>query len=52
LALSAGLAVAATWIGLALSYSIPRVPPSFAIIAAAVAIYAAVGCRDLLAPRA
>jgi zinc/manganese transport system permease protein len=48
LALSAGLAVAATWIGLVLSYAIPRVPPSFAIITTAVAIYAAVGGWGLL----
>jgi zinc/manganese transport system permease protein len=41
LALSAGLAVAEMWAGLALSYAVPRVPPSFAVVAAATAVYAA-----------
>lgn len=41
LALSAGLAVAEMWTGLALSYAIPRTPPSFAILATATAVYAA-----------
>lgn len=40
LALSAGLAVAAVWIGLTASYAIPRTPPSFAVLAAATTIYA------------
>jgi zinc/manganese transport system permease protein len=40
LALSAALAVAATWIGLTLSYHIAKLPPSTAIIATATAIYA------------
>ncbi|MEA2297113.1 MAG: zinc/manganese transport system permease protein [Solirubrobacteraceae bacterium] len=40
LLLSAGLAVAATWIGIALSYAIASLPPSSAIIGVAVAIYA------------
>lgn len=39
LALSAGLAVAATWAGLTESYLIPSMPPSFAIIATAVGLY-------------
>ncbi|MBV8982898.1 MAG: metal ABC transporter permease [Acidimicrobiia bacterium] len=38
--LSAALAVVATWIGLAVSHAAPRVPPSFAIVAAASAFYA------------
>jgi zinc/manganese transport system permease protein len=38
--LSALLAVAAMWAGLALSYAAPRLPPSFAVIATAAAIYA------------
>ena len=45
LALSAGFAVAAVWIGLTVSYLAPRIPPSFAITATAtfgyVAAYAA-----------
>jgi zinc/manganese transport system permease protein len=40
LALSAVLALAATWGGLALSYVVPSLPPSSAIISLAVAIYA------------
>jgi zinc/manganese transport system permease protein len=40
LALSAGLAVAETWSGLALSYAAPKLPPSFAIMATATAVYA------------
>ncbi len=40
LALSAGLAVVAMWGGLALSYSIPSLPPSSAIIGLAAASYA------------
>ncbi|HEY7295650.1 MAG TPA: metal ABC transporter permease [Dehalococcoidia bacterium] len=42
LVLSATLAVGALWIGLTLSYAVPKLPPSFAIIAAASALYAAV----------
>ncbi|MFI1797407.1 metal ABC transporter permease [Streptomyces sp. NPDC020379] len=41
LALSAGLAVGETWAGLFASYAVPRMPPSFAIMAAATAVYAA-----------
>jgi zinc/manganese transport system permease protein len=37
--LSALLALGAMWAGLALSYAVPTLPPSFAIIAAASAIY-------------
>lgn len=40
LALSAGLAVAEMWAGLALSYYVPQLPPSFAIMAVATAVYA------------
>ncbi|MEO6859179.1 MAG: metal ABC transporter permease [Solirubrobacteraceae bacterium] len=39
LLLSAGLAVVSTWVGLTLSYLIPQLPPSSAIIAVASAIY-------------
>jgi zinc/manganese transport system permease protein len=41
LALSGGLALAATWIGLVLSYEIPTLPPSSAIIGASTALYIA-----------
>jgi zinc/manganese transport system permease protein len=39
LALAAALALASTWAGLALSYAIPSLPPSSAIVAIAVAVY-------------
>jgi zinc/manganese transport system permease protein len=39
LAFSAGLAVAAMWLGLALAYVVPQLPPSFAIISVASATY-------------
>ncbi|WP_416959360.1 metal ABC transporter permease [Streptomyces sp. Agncl-13] len=42
LALSAGLAVAEMWAGLALSYYVPQLPPSFAIMTVATAVYATV----------
>jgi zinc/manganese transport system permease protein len=41
LALSAGLAVASVWIGLTASYTVPKLPPSFAILAAATLSYLA-----------
>jgi zinc/manganese transport system permease protein len=41
LVLSAALAVAEMWAGLALSYSVPNLPPSFGILAAATTVYAA-----------
>ncbi|SEO85799.1 metal ABC transporter permease [Actinacidiphila rubida] len=41
LALSGALAVAEMWTGLAVSYAVPRMPPSFSILAAATAVYAA-----------
>ncbi|MBD0737210.1 metal ABC transporter permease [Streptomyces sp. CBMA29] len=41
LALSAALAVTEMWTGLALSYALPRTPPSFAVLATATALYAA-----------
>jgi zinc/manganese transport system permease protein len=41
LALSAGLAVVEMWAGLFASYTVPKMPPSFAIMAAATAVYAA-----------
>ncbi len=40
LALSGALAVFAMWAGLALSYAVPVLPPSFSIIAVAAAVYA------------
>src|SRR5262249_54368701 len=41
LALSGALAVAEMWTGLAVSYAVPSMPPSFSILAAATAVYAA-----------
>jgi zinc/manganese transport system permease protein len=49
LALSAVLAVGEMWAGLALSYIVPKLPPSFGILAAATVVYAAalvVGSRN------
>jgi len=40
MALSAGIAVASVWIGLAASYAIEWMPPSFAILAVATLVYA------------
>lgn len=40
LLLSAGLAVAEMWLGLAASLALPRLPPSFAIITVATGVYA------------
>jgi zinc/manganese transport system permease protein len=51
LALSAALAVAALWVGLTLSYAVPRLPPSFAVIAVAAAIYAGAGVTGMLRRR-
>jgi len=39
LALSAGIAVASVWIGLAASYAVPQLTPSFAILAVVTAAY-------------
>jgi zinc/manganese transport system permease protein len=50
LALSTALAVGAMWAGLAASYVFPSVPPSFAIIATAVLMYAASGLRGKVRP--
>ncbi len=55
LALAAGLAVLEMWAGLALSYTVPNVPPSFGILAAATAVFAAtaaVGPRRRFVARA
>jgi zinc/manganese transport system permease protein len=49
LALSAGIAVADLWAGLALSYAVPALPPSFAIMTVATVLYAAV--LGLVRPR-
>jgi zinc/manganese transport system permease protein len=51
LALAAGLAVGEMWLGLALSAWIPQCPPSFAIMAAATAVYAATWLRPRRASR-
>ncbi|MCA1689580.1 MAG: metal ABC transporter permease, partial [Actinobacteria bacterium] len=40
LVLAAGFALGATWIGIALSYAIPSLPPSSAIVGVAGATYA------------
>src|SRR5207249_1914895 len=50
LALSACLAVAATWAGLAISYLFPATPPSFAIVAVATAMYGAAAARSTVLP--
>jgi zinc/manganese transport system permease protein len=39
LALSAGIAIASVWIGLTASYTIPNLPPSFALVAVATLTY-------------
>lgn len=53
LALSAAIAMAAMWAGLALAYAIPSLPPSTAIIGFAAAAYAAAAAwRWLLRPHA
>jgi zinc/manganese transport system permease protein len=41
LALSAGIAVASVWIGLTVSYLVPKLPPSFAILTVAALTYLA-----------
>ena len=52
LGLSAGLAVLAMWAGLAISYAIPTLPPSFAVIAIASGIHlAAVAATGRPRPR-
>jgi zinc/manganese transport system permease protein len=50
--LSAGLAVAAVWIGIAVAYAAPSLPVSFTIIAVATAVYlVALAHRRLRSPR-
>jgi len=39
IALAAGLAIASMWVGLALAYAVPSLPPSSAVVAIAVAVY-------------
>jgi zinc/manganese transport system permease protein len=51
LALSGGLALAAMWLGLTISYEIPKLPPSSCVIAVAVAIYALAFARTGAASR-
>ena len=46
IALAGGLAVGAMWGGLALSYAVPRLPPSTAIVALAVGVYAVAALVD------
>ncbi len=52
LALSAALALAQLWAGLALAYAVPAIPPSFAVVAVGTAVYAAtfLPWRRALAP--
>jgi zinc/manganese transport system permease protein len=48
LLVSAGLALASMWAGLALSYAVPSLPPSFAVIAIATAFFAGAALRSRL----
>ncbi|HET6809449.1 MAG TPA: metal ABC transporter permease [Acidimicrobiales bacterium] len=48
--LSAGLAVGSVWTGLGLSYLVPSLPPSFAILAVAAAFYGAASVRRRARP--
>lgn len=50
LALSAALAVAAMWTGLALSFAVPAIPPSFAVVAVAAGIHLAAAVTPPLRP--
>ncbi|MDX6237648.1 MAG: zinc/manganese transport system permease protein [Kribbellaceae bacterium] len=50
LVLSAALAVAEMWAGLALSYAVPKLPPSFGILAAATTVYAATYATGIRRP--
>jgi zinc/manganese transport system permease protein len=49
MALSAAIALAATWGGIALSYAVPSLPPSTAIIALAVGAYALASMASTIA---
>jgi zinc/manganese transport system permease protein len=51
LGLSAALAVASVWVGLAAAYTVPVLPPSFAILAVATLIYLAAIAEGLRRPR-
>ena len=46
--ISGALSITATWIGLTLSYQVPKLPPSSAIVASAAAIYAAAAIAPAL----
>ncbi|MHB8669145.1 MAG: metal ABC transporter permease [Acidimicrobiales bacterium] len=48
---SAAIAVGGTWAGLLLSYELPRVPPSFSIVATLTAAYLATGLATAAAGR-
>ncbi len=50
LLISASLAVGEMWVGLALSYTVPALPPSFAILAVATGVYAVALLRTRSAP--
>jgi zinc/manganese transport system permease protein len=49
--LSSLLAVGAMWAGLTLSYAVPKLPPSFAVIATAAAFYLLAALKAQLRPR-
>lgn len=49
--LSGALAVGSMWVGLGFSYLVPRVPPSFAILAVATAVYLVAAARPLVGAR-
>lgn len=49
--LSAGLALGAMWAGLLLSYLVPKLPPSFAVLACASAIYVVAAVVPSFAPK-
>jgi zinc/manganese transport system permease protein len=49
--LSSLLALAAMWAGLSLSYAVPKLPPSFSVIATAAAFYLLAALRAQLRPR-
>lgn len=51
MAMAAGVAIGAVWAGLALSYAVPRLPPSFGIMAVLTAAYAATWLKALAPAR-
>ena len=49
--LSSLLALGAMWAGLALSYAVPKLPPSFAVVATAAVFYLLAALRAGLRPQ-